>query len=266
MLTITQSDINNVSSLVMNLFDFPTLIEHTFDCGSASGKLCVADVLFLKFSCLQQGQFICQIIKLSKKRQSTDGWKDNEKREISFFNKYSQVKWSHVSCKENHYGGNDKLLVAMCLNGLFASTDDIVKVNLDANIAEDAFSNENVINMVNQAEPNNDNNAIEKSEGSHQEEIFNVGEKKSGNDGEVTIGEGQYAKADIQPVVDVLDEGVVDEVGINEGNQEKSHQFDNSSPTEEQSSDGRRRKYKENLSGGDEKNDKKAISNGKKVW
>ena len=37
-LTITQSDINNVSSLVTNLFDFPTLIEHTFDCGSASGK------------------------------------------------------------------------------------------------------------------------------------------------------------------------------------------------------------------------------------
>ena len=259
----------------------------------------MADVLFLKFSCLQQGQFICQIIKLSKKRQSTDGWKDSEKREISFFNKYSQVKWSHVSCKENRYGGNDKLLVAMCLNGLFASTDDIVKVNLDANIAEDAFSNENVINMVNQAEPNNDNNAIEKSEGSHQEEIFNVGEKKSGNDGEVATGEGQYAKADIQPVVDVLDEGVVDEdnnnediqeksdvngndgevatdygqhttadshlaseelhgclvpeVGINEGNQEKSHQFDNSSPTEEQSSDGRRKKYKENLSGGDEK-------------
>ena len=87
----------------------------------------MADVLFLKFSCLQQGQFICQIIKLSKKRQSTDGLKDREKRAVGFFNKCSQVKWSHVSCKEICYCDDDNMLVVMCSNGLFASMEDNAK-------------------------------------------------------------------------------------------------------------------------------------------
>ena len=61
---------------------------------------------------------------------------------------------------------------------------------------------------MNQAVQNNDDNTIEKSGGSHQEEICNVEEKNGGNDSEVATGSGQDATADSQLVGEELDVGV----------------------------------------------------------
>ena len=52
-----------------------------------------------------------------------------------------------MSCKENCYCDNDNLLVAMCSNCLFATTEDNAKQNIEANIPKDVFSDENVENM-----------------------------------------------------------------------------------------------------------------------
>ena len=78
------------------------------------------------------------------------------------------MKWSHVSCKGNCDGGNDNLLVVMCSDGLFASIEDNAKLKIGTNITEDAFSDEIFENMVKQAEPSNNDDTIEKSEGSRQ--------------------------------------------------------------------------------------------------